>query len=185
MNKKTQTKLSKFLSLVLRHQPQTIGITLSEQGWVDTQTLIEKMNEYGKPINMDTLSMIVETNAKKRFAFNADQSRIRANQGHSVDIDLGYVQKTPPNILYHGTAQQNIDSIFKIGVDKRNRHHVHLSQEIDTAYKVGQRHGKPIILHVLAKEMHGVGFKFYESDNKVWLTDHVPVEYIRRNEENG
>jgi len=185
INEKSHTKLSKFLSLVLRHKPETIGISLSKQGWVDTKTLIEKMNEYGKQIDLETLSIIVETNNKKRFGFSEDKSKIRANQGHSLDIDLGYVQKTPPDILYHGTAQKYIDSIFKIGLEKRNRHQVHLSNEIETAYKVGQRHGKPVILKVLAKQMHEDGFKFFESENKVWLTDNVPVKYLTTNENNG
>ena len=183
--KKSHNKLSKFLSLVLRHKPETIGISLSEQGWVDTKTLIEKMNEYGKQIDLETLSIIVETNNKKRFGFSENKSKIRANQGHSLDIDLGYFQKTPPNILYHGTAQKYIDSIFKSGLEKRNRHQVHLSKEIETAYKVGQRHGKPVILKVLAEQMHEDGFKFFESENKVWLTDNVPIQYLTTNENNG
>lgn len=185
IDEKLHTKLSKFLSLVLRHKPETIGISLSEQGWVDTKSLIEKMNEYGKQIDLETLSFIVEINNKKRFGFNEDKSKIRANQGHSLNIDLGYVQKTPPDVLYHGTAQKYINSIFKIGLKKRNRHHVHLSEEIETAYKVGQRHGKPVILKVLAKQMHEDGFKFFESENKVWLTDNVPVKYLTTNENNG
>ena len=107
LDERAHTRLSKFLSLVLRHKPETIGISLSEQGWVDTQTLIEKMNEFGKQIDFETLSIIVDTNKKKRFAFNEDKSKIRANQGHSLKIDLGYVRQTPPDILYHGTAQKN------------------------------------------------------------------------------
>lgn len=185
INEKSHTKLSKFLSLVLRHKPETIGISLTEHGWVGTQTLIKKMNEYGVQIDFETLSIIVATNNKKRFGFNEDESKIRANQGHSLDIDLGYVQKTPPDILYHGTAQKNIDSIFKIGLEKRNRHLVHLSKDIETAYKVGQRHGKPVILKILAKQMYEDNFKFFESENKVWLTDNVPPRYIVINENNG
>lgn len=178
MNEKSHNKLSKFLSLVLRHKPETIGIALTEQGWVDTQTLIEKMNEYGKHIDFETLSHIVDTNNKKRFGFNEDKTKIRANQGHSLAVDLGYNQKTPPDILYHGTAQRFIDSIFKIGLEKRNRHHVHLSSDLETAYKVGQRHGKPVILKVQAKQMHEEGLIFFESENRVWLTDNVPVNYL-------
>lgn len=177
--------MSKFLSLVLRHKPETIGISLTEQGWVDTQSLIKKMNEYGKSIDFETLSFIVENSNKKRFGFNEDKSRIRANQGHSIDIDLGYVQRIPPEILYHGTAMKNTVSIFKNGLEKRNRHHVHLSKDIETAYEVGQRHGKPIILKVLAKQMHADGFKFFESENKVWLTENVPVKYLTTNENSG
>jgi len=177
-NEKSLTKLSKFLSLVLRHKPETIDITLSDQGWVDTNTLIEKMNACGKQIDLETLTTVVNTNNKKRFAFNEDKSQIRANQGHSLKVDLGYVEKSPPDILYHGTAHKNIESIFKTGLEKRNRHQVHLSKDRDTAFNVGQRHGKPIILKVMAKEMHQNGFKFFESENKVWLTDSVPVKYL-------
>lgn len=185
INERLHTKLSKFLSLVLRHKPEIIGISLSEQGWVDTEALIQKMNEYGKQIDLETLSSIVDTNNKKRFGFNDDKSKIRANQGHSLDINLGYVPKIPPDILYHGTARKNIKSIFKIGLKKRNRHQVHLSKDIETAFKVGQRHGKPVVLKILAKEMHQGGFKFFESENKVWLTDNVPIEYLTKNENNG
>ena len=185
IDERLHTKLSKFLCLVLRHKPETIGISLTEQGWVDTKTLIKRMNENGKQIDFETLSFIVETNNKKRFGFNEDKSRIRANQGHSLDIDLGYIQKTPPDILYHGTAQKYTASIFKNGLEKRNRHQVHLSKDIETAYKVGQRHGKPVILKVLAKQMDEDGFKFFESENKVWLTDNVPVKYLTTNKKNG
>jgi len=179
INKKTQTKLSKFLSLVLRHKPETIGIQLAEDGWTETAILVQKMNDYGKVIDMQTLSFVVENNAKKRFSFNEDKSKIRANQGHSVDVELGYTKKDPPDILFHGTAQKNIESIFKIGLEKRNRHHVHLSKAIDTAVKVGQRHGKPVVLKVLAKEMNEAGYVFFESDNGVWLTESIPAKYIK------
>ncbi|MEZ5008488.1 MAG: RNA 2'-phosphotransferase [Chitinophagales bacterium] len=185
MDERMYTKQSKFLSLVLRHKPETIGITLSEKGWVDTKILIQKMNEIGREIDFETLSFIVETNNKKRFAFNEDKSKIRASQGHSLDINLGYVEKIPPERLYHGTAQKNIDSIFKIGLEKRNRHQVHLSSDIESAYKVGQRHGKPVVLIVLAKKMCEDGFKFFESENKVWLTDSVPVKYLTTRENKG
>ena len=177
-NKKSQKKLSKFLSLILRHRPHIIGISLTEKGWTDTQTLIERMNANGRTIDMETLCTIVETNDKKRYAFNEDKSLIRANQGHSVKVNLGYQEKTPPTTLYHGTAKKNLDSIFKTGIVKRNRHQVHLSSTKETAIKVGQRHGKPVVLIVLSEEMHKEGFTFYESDNGVWLTDHVPVKFL-------
>jgi len=185
INKKQHTKLSKFLSLVLRHKPETIGIKLSNSGWTDTNILIQKMNDYGMPIDFETLSAIVNTNDKKRFGLNEDKSKIRANQGHSLDLDLGYAPKTPPPILFHGTAQKNLDSIFKIGLEKRGRHHVHLSNDIETALKVGHRHGKPIVLNILAKAMEEDGFKFFESENKVWLIDRVPVKYLTLDETRG
>ncbi len=180
--KNSYTKLSRFLSMLLRHKPEILGISLSEEGWTDTQMLIEKMNANGKNIDLEILSIIVDTNDKKRYAFNADKSQIRANQGHSVKVNLGYQEKTPPKTLYHGTARKNVDSIFKIGIEKRNRHQVHLSSNEETAIKVGQRHGKPVVLIVLAEEMHNDGFKFYESENRVWLTDHVPVKYLTTHE---
>lgn len=177
-NKKSYTKLSRFLSMLLRHKPEVLGITLSQEGWTDTKILIDKMNANGKKIDLEILSIIVDTNDKKRYAFNADKSQIRANQGHSVKVNLGYQEKTPPKTLFHGTARKNVDSIFKIGIEKRNRHQVHLSSTEETAIKVGQRHGKAVVLIVLSEEMHKDGFKFYESDNGVWLTDYVPVKYL-------
>lgn len=178
---KIDIKLSKFLSLVLRHKPETIGIKLSTDGWVNTVILIEKMNEKGQKINFDILCQIVAANDKNRFAFNADKSQIRASQGHSLGLDLAYDSQTPPEILYHGTAQNNKDSIFKTGLEKKNRDQVHLSKDIETARKVGQRHGKPIVIIVRSGEMHKAGFRFYESENKVWLTEHVPVNYLSLN----
>lgn len=177
--KSMNTKLSKFLSLVLRHKPEVIGIQLEENGWTDVQTLLTKMNEAGKSIDLETLNAIVEADNKGRYSFNIDKTRIRANQGHSVEIDLGYQATTPPDILYHGTANRFIESILSIGLEKRNRHHVHLTADRQTAVTVGKRHGKPVILEVLAKEMLESGYEFYVSDNGVWLTDHVPVKYLK------
>lgn len=173
-------KLSKFLSLVLRHQPKVIGIELDENGWTNVQQLIQKMNNYGKTINLKTLKEVVENNDKKRFAFDERGTRIRANQGHSIQIDLGYTAQEPPEILYHGTATRFLTSIYQTGLQKRNRHHVHLSADLDTASKVGKRHGKLVILEVIAKQMRQAGHEFFISENGVWLTDHVPVQYLRQ-----
>ena len=181
IDEKKLTRLSKFLSLLLRHRPKMIGIELTDSGWTDTSILIEKMNGYGKAIDMETLNVVVDTDNKRRFSFNEDKSKIRANQGHSIDLDLGYAPKMPPEILFHGTAQKNIDSIFRIGLQKRKRHHVHLSKDTETAIKVGQRHGTPIVLQVVAGEMNREGFEFFESDNGVWLTDKVPVRFLTTN----
>ena len=172
--------LSKFLSLVLRHQPQTIGIELDENGWTDVQKLIQKMNDYGKTINLKTLKEVVENNDKKRFAFDESGTKIRANQGHSVKIDLGYTAQEPPKILYHGTATRFLSSIYQTGLQKRQRHHVHLSRDLETATKVGKRHGKLVILEVAAKAMHQAGHPFFISENGVWLTDRVPVQYLKQ-----
>jgi len=180
LNEKQTKRISKFLSLVLRHKPETIGLTLDENGWTDVNALLEKLKANGKDIDFKTLQYVVENNSKKRFAFNDTQDQIRANQGHSIKIDLGYEPVEPPETLYHGTAERFLDSIFKTGLEKRNRHHVHMSGDLDTASKVGVRHGKLVILEVLSKAMYKDGYHFYISDNKVWLTDTVPPQYLRK-----
>jgi len=179
MNPKQLKSLSKFLSLVLRHKPEVIGIEMDANGWVSVPELLEKMNASGKSFDLETLKEVVETNNKKRFSFNEDQSMIRASQGHSLQIELGYTEKKPPAILYHGTAKKNAESILAKGVQKMSRHHVHLSKDLSTAISVGGRHGKPIVFEVLSGEMAAAGIKFFESENGVWLTDSVPPEYLR------
>jgi putative RNA 2'-phosphotransferase len=179
MNEKETTRISKFLSLVLRHQPQLIGITLNEQGWVSVDELLQQAKKHGQLITMEVLNHVVETNAKKRFAFSADKKQIRASQGHSVEVELGYEPQVPPKILYHGTGSQSVESILKTGLERRSRQHVHLSADINTAIKVGSRHGKPVVLSVLAGEMNKNGFVFYLSANGVWLTDEVPAVFLR------
>jgi putative RNA 2'-phosphotransferase len=171
---------SKFLSLVLRHKPEEIGLLLDENGWVSVNELIQKMNAKGNDIDIDLLNEIAETNDKKRFAFNDDKTKIRASQGHSIEIDLALEPSVPPNILYHGTATRFVKSILKEGLTKQQRQHVHLSEKLETAIAVGARHGKPIILIVDAKQMQEEGFLFYQSENNVWLTDKVEVKYIKQ-----
>lgn len=178
MDSRTLVKLSKFLSLVLRHKPDEIGITLDSQGWVEVEELLTKIKESGNNISFEELKYIVDTSDKKRFAFNEDFSKIRANQGHSIDIKLDFKEVIPPDFLYHGTAEKNIESILKTGINKGNRHHVHLSINKETAFKVGIRHGKAVILKIKSKEMYESGIKFYISENNVWLTDFVSKEYI-------
>lgn len=173
-----ELNISKFLSWVLRHQPGTIGIQLDQNGWTDVNELIEKANNYGILFDRETLNHIVETNSKKRFAFNDTLDKIRASQGHSVEIELGYTNQKPPEILYHGTAEKSVQSIIDTGLEKRNRQHVHLSSDIETAIKVGQRHGKPFIFKVLAEQMYNDNFHFFISDNGVWLTNNVPTKYL-------
>lgn len=180
ISEKENTRISKFLSLVLRHQPETIGIKLDENGWADVKDLIHKLKVNGLAVTKEILDHVVETNSKKRFAYNEDRTKIRASQGHSVSVDLGYEPKEPPDILYHGTASQFVDSIFKGGLQKGSRHHVHLSENIETATKVGQRHGKPVIFEVAARQMFEDGFAFFVSENNVWLTDSVPVKYLKK-----
>lgn len=175
---KQQIKISKFLSLVLRHQPETIGIKLDNSGWTNVADLLAKMKENGHNLDLETLEYIVEHNPKKRFAFNDDRKMIRANQGHSVQVELGYEPQDPPAVLYHGTGRKNVDSILRTGLVKGARHHVHLSPDEDTALKVGQRHGPPVIFEVQAGRMQADGFAFFVSENGVWLTDAVPVRYL-------
>ncbi len=172
------TKQSKFLSLVLRHKPSKIGITLDPQGWIDIATLIAAAQRHGIALNEPTLRQIVAENNKQRFAFSPDGLRIRASQGHSIAVDLALEPETPPEILYHGTAIRFLESIRQTGLEKRSRHHVHLSSDYTTAISVGQRHGKPVVLVVQAGSMATAGFSFSRSANGVWLTDHVPVEYL-------
>lgn len=180
---KQLTHISKFLSLVLRHQPEKIGIQLDQNGWTDIDELIEKANENGIQFDRETLNHIVATNTKKRFAFNETLDKIRASQGHSIEIELGYTNQKPPEILYHGTGEKSVQSIVDTGLEKRSRQHVHLSSDIETAIKVGQRHGKPYVFKVLAEQMYNDNFQFFISDNGVWLTDNVPTKYLKKSDE--
>jgi putative RNA 2'-phosphotransferase len=177
-NEKENKRISKFLSFVLRHKPETIHITLDDHGWTDVGILLTRMHEHGFDITREMLEDVVATNSKSRFAFNEDHSRIRASQGHSVTVDLGYNAQQPPPVLYHGTAEHIVPLILETGLEKRSRHHVHLSAETKTAAAVGQRYGKPVVLQIAALEMFNEGYKFYLADNNVWLTDHVPVKYL-------
>jgi putative RNA 2'-phosphotransferase len=171
---------SKFLSLVLRHKPEEIGLHLDENGWASVEELIKKVNAKGNKIDIDLLNEIVDTNDKKRFAFNDDKTKIRASQGHSIEIDLDLQPSLPPNLLYHGTATRFVESILKEGLTKQQRQHVHLSEKLETAAAVGARHGKPVLLIINAKQMQEDGFAFYKSENNVWLTDNVEVKYISK-----
>ena len=172
--------ISKFMSLVLRHKPELVGITLDANGWTDLATLISRLNEHGTTVDLDTMMHIIETNPKKRFALNDTRDKIRASQGHSVNVDLGYTPQIPPGILYHGTGQKAVESILATGLHKSGRQHVHLSLDIATAVQVGQRQGKPAIFKVMASAMHAQGHLFYLSENGVWLADHVPVSFLER-----
>jgi putative RNA 2'-phosphotransferase len=170
--------ISKLMSLVLRHKPETIGLQLDENGWANVQKLIQKIKESGTAVDEATINLLVETNDKKRFAFNEDKTSISANQGHSIEVELNLKAVQPPDILYHGTTERFLDSILKTGLKKQQRQHVHLSEQLETAKTVGSRHGKPVILNINSKAMAAAGCLFYLSDNNVWLVDSVPVEYI-------
>ncbi len=169
---------SKVLSLVLRHKPEAIGLTLDAAGWADVGELLALLDKAGKKIDLALLHDVVETNDKQRFIFSIDGTRIRANQGHSVNIELGLDPVAPPERLYHGTATRFLESIQADGLRPNGRQHVHLSAQLATAINVGGRHGKPVALVVDAQAMHAAGFLFYCSANGVWLTDTVPVQYL-------
>ena len=165
--------ISKFLALVLRHKPQEIGITLDEHGWAKVNSLLKGMG-----ISMDVLEEIVRTDNKQRYSFNENKTLIRANQGHSIPVDVELEKKTPPEVLYHGTGVKYLDSIKKQGLLPKSRLYVHLSSDPLVAMNVGKRHGTPVILVVRSKDMSEDGFEFFLSSNGVWLTKEVPVKYL-------
>lgn len=173
-----QTQLSKFLSLVLRHKPDAIGLALDSQGWANIGELIDKANASGTKFDRAELLHVVETSDKKRFSVSADGLRIRAAQGHSVSVELGLSPKEPPPVLYHGTATRFVEAILEQGLRPQARQQVHLSRDEETARRVGARHGKPHIFKIDALAMHASGMKFYLADNGVWLTDRVPPEFL-------
>jgi putative RNA 2'-phosphotransferase len=175
----SRIKTGKFLSYVLRHRPDSIGITLDKNGWVDIDELLTAARANGKRVSRQDLEQIVATNDKKRFAVSDDGRYIRACQGHSVSVDLDLAPTVPPEFLYHGTVERFLDSIRAQGLVRGNRHHVHLSPDEATAQKVGSRRGKPVILIVEAAQMHQAGHQFFRSANNVWLTEKVPVEFLR------
>jgi len=178
MNEKERKVKSKFLSLVLRHKPETIGIELDEGGWIDVDVLMEALSRHNQGMSRTMLEEVVRTNDKRRFSFSEDGNRIRANQGHSVEVQLGYEPAIPPETLFHGTPQKSVGTIEKEGLKKMSRHHVHLHVDVKTATAVGQRRGKPVLLKVRALDMYLAGYEFFVTPNDVWLTDHVPADYI-------
>ena len=163
---------------MLRHNPAAAGVTLDAEGWVSVAELLAGAARHGHSFTRAELDEVVQTNEKQRFAFSPDSQRIRANQGHSISVDLGLTPETPPDILYHGTVDRFLSSILSRGLEKGSRHHVHLSPDIDTATRVGSRRGQPVILKIDAASMHSAGFHFFCSANSVWLTEHVPPQYI-------
>jgi putative RNA 2'-phosphotransferase len=179
MDSKQLVRISKYLSKHLRHEPEALGLTLAEGGWVEVAELLAACARARFPITRAQLEEVVATSDKKRFAFDASGARIRANQGHSVEVDLQLEPVEPPAVLYHGTAERNRDAILTGGLQKMSRHHVHLSGDVETAVKVGQRHGKPMVLAVDAAAMRKDGHIFFRSDNGVWLVDSVPPHYLR------
>ncbi len=175
-----KVSLGKYISYILRHHPEAIGITLDEHGWADVSDLITGMNEAGRSIDMELLEEIVATNNKKRYSFNDDKTKIRANQGHSVKVDVELKRCTPPEFLWHGTGEKYVSLIDEQGLRPKSRLHVHLSRDYDTAVNVGSRHGKPVVYKVNTGTMGEDGYEFYRSENGVWLTSDVPVRYIEK-----
>lgn len=172
-------RVSKFLSLVLRHRPVEAGVTLDREGWAPVAELLRAFERRGLGLTLEELREIVRANDKQRFTLSPDGLLIRASQGHSVKVELGYEPLPPPPFLYHGTAERFLPSIKERGLLKGRRHHVHLSEQPETATEVGRRYGKPAVLRVMSGEMHREGYAFFRSANGVWLTEHVPVPYIR------
>lgn len=176
---KNTIQISKFLSLVLRHKPETIGISMDSNGWVNVEELLAKSRRQNIHFDFKTLKEVVETNDKQRFAFNEDRTQIRANQGHSLEIDVQPEATVTPAVLYHGTVARFLGNIREQGLQKMERQHVHLSHDSETAVKVGSRRGKPVILQIQAAEMQQAGHTFYRSQNGVWLCEQVPAKYIQ------
>lgn len=177
--KEREKQISKRLSFVLRHSPESIGINPDSAGWVEVEDLLSKLAKYRFSVDRKELDATVANNSKQRFEFSEDGLRIRARQGHSIPVDLEYKSVVPPEVLFHGTADRFLDSILEIGLQKQGRHHVHLSTDKATMLEVGRRHGKVVLLEIDSAKMHADDFEFFLTANDVWLTDHVPVEYIR------
>lgn len=169
---------SKFLSLVLRHRPELLGLELQPGGWVPVDALLAAAQAHGQTISAALLEEVVRTSDKQRFALSDDGTLIRANQGHSTQVDLGLATATPPALLYHGTVDRHLGAIRKEGLRRMQRHHVHLSADVETAMRVGARRGTPVLLTIDAGAMHAAGHRFHVSENGVWLVDAVPVEFI-------
>ncbi|WP_073130052.1 RNA 2'-phosphotransferase [Palleronia salina] len=172
------SRKSKFLSLILRHKPEEVGLTLDPAGWVPIDRLLRAMKAHGRPMSREELIDLIEGSEKKRFSISADGKLIRAAQGHSIDIDLGLTPREPPINLYHGTARHNLDGIFAAGLQPMRRRQVHLSVAPADAEAVGRRHGKPVVLRLAALSMHEEGHVFSRADNGVWLVDAVPPQFI-------
>lgn len=172
-------KISKYLSKHLRHAPERLGLTLAPGGWVNVDELLSACAAHQFSFDRAELEEVVAASDKQRFSFDDTKTRIRANQGHSVDVDLQLEPQIPPGTLYHGTGEPSVPAILRSGLLKMSRHHVHLSREMETARKVGMRHGRPVILAIDTTAMQQAGFTFYCSDNGVWLVDEVPPQYLK------
>lgn len=180
MTSKEDMRISKFISLILRHKPEEIGLELDEYGYINTSDLIYGLNRKGYEVIISDIERIVVEDNKQRYSFNHDKSKIKANQGHSISVNLELEAKEPPKILYHGTSTRFSESICNEGIKKQSRQYVHLSADIETAIKVGKRHGEIVIFKIDSDQMYNDGYKFFLSENKVWLTDYVPIKYLSK-----
>lgn len=178
MTDKQRKKISRKLALVLRHRPEVFNLQPDGQGWCEVEAVLAGFCNSGEHVTRDMLGQVVMNCDKQRYAFSEDGRYIRANQGHSIPVELGYRQATPPDILYHGTATRYLGPILREGLRKGNRHHVHLSADRETAAKVGRRHGKVAILRVDSRAMQEAGYAFFRSANGVWLAEHVPEQFL-------
>ena len=182
MNKKdyenSDKGLGKTLSYILRHHPEAFNVHMDSHGWVNVDELLSQMRKRGRIIDHEILERIVRENDKKRYSYNENKTKIRANQGHSIPVDLELLPVTPPDTLYHGTAEKFLESIFQKGIMKMSRNHVHLSVDTETSFDVGSRHGNPVVLEIDSKRMYDYVLYFYLSENKRWLCEYVPVKYI-------
>jgi len=183
VDEKRFIKISKYLSKYLRHQPQGLELTLALGGWVDIDTLLAACRRHDFVLSKAELEEVVALNDKQRFSFDPTGTRIRANQGHSVEVDLQLEAAVPPALLYHGTGKPAVAIIWDTGISKMSRQHVHLSANLETAIKVGRRHGSPVVFHIDSFRMNADNFVFYRSENGVWLTDYVPVLYLLKTTE--
>ena len=172
-------EISKYISLILRHKPETIGITLDEHGWANVEELISGIKKT-HPLTRETLEEIVSSDEKQRYSFNEDHTLIRANQGHSIPVDVELEEMMPPKYLYHGTGEKYVSSIDEQGLISKSRLYVHLSANPETAINIGSRHGRPVVYRVQAECMAKDGMAFYKSVNGVWLTKNVPIQYLSK-----
>lgn len=173
------TNISRYIALLLRHHPEKAGLCLDEHGWVEVEALIQGVRRRYPEFNRAVLDEIVARDSKQRYAYNQDKTCIRANQGHSIPVDVELKQALPPAILYHGTGEKYVESIQKVGLIPKSRLYVHLSTDIQTAIQVGKRHGQPVIYQIDTQQMIHDGFIFYISANHIWLTKAVPVQYLK------
>jgi putative RNA 2'-phosphotransferase len=180
MNEEKRIRCSKFLALILRHQPESVGLTLEPEGWAPIDDVLNACHKKNRALTFSELEELLALDEKKRYSLDESRTKIRANQGHSTAVELTFEERTPPDILYHGTVERFLPSIFEQGLKPGSRHHVHLTESLETAQKVGARRGKPVILTVDAKAMSQARHRFYISENDVWLTDAVPPVFLTR-----